>query len=167
LYLQTSSAVGAIFWGYVSDRWATERPGARIFVLGGLILAAGPLAYLTIASPSLALLKLCSAAFGFFAGGMVGNIFGGVFDIVPAGNHGIAAGTMNMIGGVAGGLGVLFAGEWKNSFGLDGVMLAASTAAVISAVILIAIARVRFPVERSAGPLRDRLTRTGNTGTMG
>jgi MFS transporter, Spinster family, sphingosine-1-phosphate transporter len=144
LYLQTSSAVGAIFWGFLSDRWAVVRPGARVFVLAGLILAAGPFAYLTIAAPSLALLKLCSAAFGFFAGGMVGNIFGGVFDIVPVGNHGIAAGTMNMIGGVAGGLGVLFAGEWKNSFGLDRVMLAAAVAAVISAAILMAGARARF-----------------------
>jgi MFS family permease len=151
LYLQTSSAVGAVFWGFVSDRWAAVRPGARVFVLAGLILAAGPFAYLTIAAPSLALLKLCSAAFGFFAGGMIGNIFGGVFDVIPAGNHGIGAGTMNMIGGIAGGLGVLFAGEWKNSFGLDRVMLAAAAAAVMSAIILIVVTQARFSSVRLPG----------------
>ncbi|MEO7649558.1 MAG: MFS transporter, partial [Bryobacteraceae bacterium] len=107
LYLQTSSAVGALFWGWVSDRWAAVRGGARLFVLGGLLVAAGPFAYLTVAASALAILKLYSAAFGFFAGGIVGNIFGAVFDVIPVSNHGVGAGTMNMIGGIAGGLGVL------------------------------------------------------------
>ncbi len=154
LYLQTSSAVGAIFWGFASDRWAAVRPGARVYVLAGLILTAGPLAYFTIAAPSLTLLKFYSSLFGFFAGGIVGNIFGGVFDVIPVGNHGIGAGTMNMIGGVAGGLGVLFAGEWKSAFGLDRVMLAAAAAAVISAVSLLAVAHARLPADR----LRARLS---------
>lgn len=158
LYLQTSSAIGAIFWGFVSDRWAATHPGARVFVLAGLVLIAGPLAYLTIIAPSLEILKLGSAIFGFFAGGIVGNIFGGVFDVIPVDNHGIGAGTMNMIGGVAGGLGVLFAGEWKNSFGFDRVMLAAGAAAVISGAILIAVAHVRLATDQLRAGLSHRFS---------
>lgn len=148
LYLQTSSAVGALFWGLMSDRWAAVRGGARVFVLGGLMLAAGPFAYLTVAAPSLATLKLCSAAFGFFAGGIVGNIFGGVFEVIPVSNHGIGAGTINMIGGVAGGLGVLFAGQWKDSFGLDRVILMAAAAAVTGGIMVIAVGRARIASDR-------------------
>ena len=148
IYLQASSALGALFWGAASDRWAVARAGARVYVLAALILVAGPLAYLTIAAPSLALLKVFSAAFGFFAGGVVGNIFGAVFDIIPAANYGVGAGTMNMIGGVAGGLGVLFAGRWKESYGLDHVMLVSGVAAAAAGLAVLLVARARVLSDR-------------------
>ena len=143
------------------------RGGARLFVIGGLMAACGPFAYLTVASSSLAMLKMFSAAFGFFAGGIVGNIFGAVFDVVPVANHGVSAGTMNMIGGIAGGLGVLFAGQWKDSFGLDMVMLAAAAAVVAGGITVIAVGRAKVASDRARGGLSDPLTVTGNTGIMG
>ena len=110
-----------------------------------------------ISAPSLVLLKVFSAAFGFFAGGIVGNIFGGVFDVIPVGNHGIGAGTMNTIGGVAGGLGVLFAGQWKDTFGLDWVILMSATAVVVGGATVIAVGYARIASDRLRAGLSNPL----------
>jgi hypothetical protein len=74
---------------------------------------------------------------------------------------------MNMIGGIAGGLGVLFAGQWKDAFGRDGVMLAAAAAVVAGGLTVIAVGRVQVASDRARGGLADPLTVTGNTGIMG
>jgi MFS family permease len=156
LPLQVSSVLGAIGGGFLSDRWAVAFRPARLYVLGLVILAAGPFAFLTLWATSLEAVITFSAIFGLFAGGVVGGIFGGVFDVIPERNYGLGVGAMNMIGGIAGGLGVLFAGQWKDTFGIERVMLFTATAASVSAICVLVVVRAYFESDRQRAALSDR-----------
>ncbi|MBI3665478.1 MAG: MFS transporter, partial [Acidobacteria bacterium] len=158
LYLQSSTIAGLLSGGALAD-WAVKRaPAGRFYISALGLLLCAPFAWLTLAVRTLALLKIASAGFGFFAAGMMANIFASSYDVVAERNYGLAAGTLNMIGGVAGGLAMFFAGIWKESFGIEALMLWVALAAAASAVLLMIVVRRRFEADRLRARIAFKIT---------
>src|SRR5438067_76255 len=84
------------------SEWLAQRVRSGRFLIGvfGLV-ACAPFAYLSLASGSLIVAKSASAAFGFFAGLYIANVFAGSYDVIARQNYGLATGVLNLIGGLA------------------------------------------------------------------
>lgn len=147
-YLQASTIAGMLCAGALAD-WTVRRVRAgRFYIAGTGLLMAAPFAYLTLATSSLSMLKLSSAAFGLFSGLMVANVFASAYDVISARNYGLGAGTLNMIGGLAGGASIFLTGRWKESLGIHTLMGGGALAAAFSAVILMIVASKQFARDR-------------------
>ncbi len=131
LSLQGSSLVGVIAGGYLGDKFR------RIVVACAGLILSPPLAYLVFASDNLAAALMATAAFGLVAGFFQANVFAGAYDLVLGSNFGFATGVLNGAGGIAGGLGILFTGIFRESIGLATVVGAAAVLTVASGVALL------------------------------
>ncbi len=156
-WLQAASAAGIFAGGALADWLCRRIPAGRFYIVGAGLLLCSPFAWLAFAATSLAMFKLAAVGFGLFAGMMMSNVVASAYDVVPASSYGIAAGALTMIGGVAGGLSTLFAGEWRDSLGLAPMMACASVAGIVAAVALVMVVRARFDGERCA---RDTMEST-------
>jgi MFS transporter, Spinster family, sphingosine-1-phosphate transporter len=144
LYLQTFCCIGVIGGGALAD-WLVRRvPAARFYMLACGLILCSPFAYLTLAVDSLALLRVASGAFGFFAGLAIANVFAASYDVISERNFSFGAGVLNMIGGLAGGAGALLAGQWKESIGIVALMQWSTGAAILSAAVLVLVTRKNF-----------------------
>lgn len=148
VYLQTSSVIGVISGGVFAD-WLARRVPASRFYVGGLgLLLCAPCAYLTLAVPTLGWLKLCTIAFGLFAGLMVANNYACIYDVLSERNYSFSAGFLNLIGGLTGGIATFVAGLWKDTIGIRGLMEWAAWGAAIGAVAQIVVAMISFRRDR-------------------
>jgi MFS family permease len=118
LFIQVSSAVGVLVGGYVADRFSVRRPEINCLIVAAGDVLSGPLAWATLAAPSLTGLKVLAVAYGFSSGLHVGNIFPAAAKAVKPADYGVAAGLLNLSGGLAGGTGMLLAGRLKATLGL-------------------------------------------------
>lgn len=148
LYLQISSILGILAGGVLGDRAVKWSPAGRFYVVGLGLLLCAPFAYLTLAVRSLALLKAASAGFGFFSGVMIANNFASAYEVVSERNYGLAAGTLNMVGGLAGGGGIYLAGNWKDSVGIEVLMMWGAAGAAAAAVLMMMVVRGSFEGDR-------------------
>jgi hypothetical protein len=63
-------------------------------------------------------------------------------------NYGFGAGTMNMIGGLAGGIGIFSAGLWRASVGMAGVIQWGAAGTALTALIMIIVVFKTFRADR-------------------
>lgn len=148
LYLQAGSAGGILSGGAIAD-WVARRIGAGRFYVAALgLLLCSPLAYFTVATHSLGLLKAASAGFGFFAGLMMSNTVASAYDVIAPSNYGFGAGALTMMGGLAGGLAIFSVGKWKESVGVESLMGWGVLAGLVAAVLLAAVAATQFQSDR-------------------
>lgn len=146
LYLQGSSAMGAILGGFFGDRFASRSSTGRFRVaLAGLFISA-PFAFLVFATDSLLVLKLSACAFGLFAGCFISNSYAAAFDTVSSQNFGLATGVMNMIGGLGSGTAILAAGLWKESLGIPAMTLFAAVVVMALTLVLWIVVERNLPV---------------------
>jgi MFS family permease len=136
LYLQTSTAVGALLGTASVDRLAARFPAARLYFVGAALLCSAPFAALALGSHALPMLKLSTAGFGLFGGCMMGNVYPATYDVVDHRNYGFAIGVLNLFGGMAGGSAIFLAGLWKASIGIGPLMIGAAVFSVAGAVAL-------------------------------
>jgi MFS family permease len=142
LYLQTSTVVGVLSLGVLADWAATRALGARFYIVALGILLSAPFAYSSLRLDSLMSVEIASAGFGFFAGGLHANIAAAAYDVIRPEEYGTGVGALNMIGGAAGGVGMLLAGIWSETVGVAGMMgLAALMSAIAGALLIIVTAR--------------------------
>jgi MFS family permease len=147
LYVQISTAIGVVASGALAD-WAVKRvPPARFYAAGFGILISAPFASMIFHFDSLSWVTIACLGFGLFAGGLHGNVVSAAYDVVPRENYGIAVGALNTIGGLAGGVAVLFAGIWKESVGIPALMGGAATFAAAAAALFLVIVYKNFPRE--------------------
>ncbi|MBI1790427.1 MAG: MFS transporter [Acidobacteria bacterium] len=152
VWLQASSAAGILSGGVLAD-WLSRRMAAgRFYVVAAGLLLCSPFAYLSLAAPSLDGLKFACAAFGLFAGVMLSNVVAAAYDVTGPENYGFSAGALTLIGGLAGGLGILSMGRWKASLGAGTLMGWAAAAGVVSALALAWVVAARFRFERYQRP---------------
>jgi len=146
-YLQGSTALGILSGALFADRMVARVRAVRLYLVGAGVLLSAPFAWIAFESHSLWIMKLASIGFGFFGGWLMANIFAAAYDVIATENYGLGAGVLNLFGGLAGGTSVFVAGYLKSTIGIATLMLGASTSAAASGLLLIAIARFRFPKE--------------------
>ena len=117
-------------------------------VFSGILLSA-PFAYLTLATPSLELLKLSAVGFGLFAGLVMTTAFSAAYDVTEEQNYGISAGVLNGLPGIVSGSGIFLVGLWKESIGITTMMFWVSLASVIAAVFLLITTAIHFHADRA------------------
>lgn len=157
-YLQAATVAGVLTGGFLGD-WAARRAAAgRFYVAGTGLLLSTPFAWLALAAGPLAALKLGCAAFGLLSGLMIANLFASAYDVASERNYGLAAGALNLCGGLAGGASVFVAGLWKHSVGMSALMGWAALASAVGACLLLVAAALAFEGDRR------RLAQDASTG---
>jgi MFS family permease len=144
LFVQLASMVGSPAGGWCADILRGKTPGGRIWVQAIGLLCGAPFVVLCGWTRSVALLILALTAWGFFKGIYDANIFASVFDVIPAGARGKAAGMMNMTGWLGGGIAPVAVGYVAKRSSLSmAIMLAASVYLLGAALLCIAAIRAR------------------------
>jgi MFS family permease len=139
LFLQAGSLAGILMGGVAGD-WLSRRMRAgRLMLVAGGLLVSSPFAIWILATDSLWIASAAGACFGWFAGLMMANVIASAYDLVPQNSYGLAAGVLTLVGGLAGGLAILFAGVWKDSYGIELLMRWAAGGAALSALLLLAV----------------------------
>lgn len=136
IYLQTTTAVGLLGGGVLSDWLYRRTPAARQWVLVTSLVCSAPSLWAIGACETLPATRLAAAAFGLTSGLFMGNIFAAAFEIVPAGLRASAVGILNLFGGMVSGFATLFGGMWKQTLGIDGLLTATAFAYLAAAVVL-------------------------------
>jgi MFS family permease len=155
VYLQVSCVAGVLGGGALAD-WLVRRVTAGRFLsaVAGLACSA-PFAFLSLVAGSLGVAKLSAAAFGFFAGWFISNVFAGAYDVTSRQNYGLATGILNLTGGFAGGAAILATGLWKASLGMTTLMKWQAIASVVSALLLLCVVLARFAPDRRRALARE------------
>lgn len=147
LYLQISCIAGVLSGGVLAD-WLVQRVRSGRFLIAGAGLGGcAPFAFLSLAGGSLTVARLSAAAFGFFAGVFVANTFAAAYDVISKQEYGLAAGILNLIGGLAGGVGILAVGLWKASLGIAPLMKWQAIASCACAILLLTVVVTRFATD--------------------
>jgi predicted MFS family arabinose efflux permease len=155
VYLQVSCVAGVLRGGALAD-WLVRRviAGRFLSAVAGLACSA-PFAFLSLRAGSLGIAKLSAAAFGFFAGWFISNIFAGAYDVTSRQNYGLATGILNLTGGMAGGAAILATGLWKASLGMTTLMKWQAIASVVCALLLLCVVLARFAPDRRRALARE------------
>jgi len=144
VFLQTGLAAGVILGGILGDRFASRVPGGRFYVAAIGLLICAPFATALLAVDSLALLRSFSLIFGVLGGLFVANLYASAYDVIDETHYSFAAGLMNFLGGIAGGLAVFLTGALKGHFGIAWLTGAAATGALASGLALMLVTKLFF-----------------------
>ncbi len=138
VFVQLACGAGVVAGSYLADRL-----GARFQVAAAGLLLAAPFGYLTFAATTPGAATLFSALYGFFAGLMIANAFAAAYEVVPVNQFGLAAGLLNMTGGIAATIMIYSAGVLKETLGFDGLLGWIGLACVATALLMGWYARAR------------------------
>ena len=147
LFVQLSCGAGIVVGGALADRLSKRIPAARFYIAATGILLCAPFGYLTFAAQSLIWATVFSSAYGAFSGLMVANVFAAAYDIVAPGSYGLAAGLLNMAGGMAATIMIYLAGLWKNTLGFEALLGWVALGCGFAALLLMATVVSRFTKE--------------------
>jgi MFS family permease len=104
LYLQGASVAGVLLGGFLADRLAKRFAGGRMLSQAMGLLAGAPLLFAVGMSRTVSPLVIALAGFGLCKGVYDSNIWASLYDTIEAKQRGLAAGLMNSIAWVGGGL---------------------------------------------------------------
>lgn len=143
LFVQLASMAGSPIGGWLADSFRQRTPGGRMLVQAVGLAAGAPFVVLCGWTRSVPLLIFALTAWGFFKGIYDANIFASIFDVIPAEARGRAAGLMNMVGWLGGGIAPLAVGYVAQQSSLSAaIMLTAAVYLVGSALLITAVIRV-------------------------
>ena len=140
-YLQSASVLGVIAGGILADR----RGRIRTQALG--LLAGVPFVFLVGWTRAVPAVILAMTGFGFFKGLYDANIFASLYDVVPVERRAAAAGLLNSLGWVGGGLAPIAIALASARFGMSAAISAASAVYLVCGALL-------WRARRTAGMLR-------------
>jgi len=103
-YLQLASVVGVIAGGVLADRASQRQRGGRIRVQAVGLLLGVPFLFMSGWTRMVGVLVGALAGFGLAKGLYDANIWAALYDVVPARRRGVAAGVMNSLGWLGGGM---------------------------------------------------------------
>ncbi len=137
VFVQLACGAGVLTGSFLADRLARWFSGARFYIAGAGLMLSAPFGYLTFAVHSLFAATLFSAMYGYFAGLMIANAFAAAYEVVPKARFGLAAGLLNMTGGLAATIMIYLAGYLKDSIGFSGLLQWVAPACIITAVVMV------------------------------
>lgn len=140
-YLQIASVTGVLLGGVLADRVAAQRAGGRQIIQAIGLFCGVPFIFLTGWSPSMAGLIAGMIGFGFFKGIYDANIWASLYDVISVNRRGVAAGTMNSLGWLGGGVAPIAIAAAARHFGLSACISATSLIYLGLSVALIVLAR--------------------------
>jgi predicted MFS family arabinose efflux permease len=126
--------VGIILWGIFADKLVDRWPAIRFLTVALGILCCAPFGYWAFHSHSLMAIKFAEAGFGFFSAAVTSNLVSAMCDVIESRSHGFAIGILNLIGGVASGIGTFIGGVWMSSSGTAALMGFVAAVGVLTAV---------------------------------
>ena len=144
IYLQSMAAVGLLGGGLLSDRLYRRTAAARQWVLVASLVGCAPALWALATVTSLESTRIAAAAFGLSSGLFMGNIFAAAFEVVAANLRASAVGVLNLGGGLVSGFGALFGGVWKQSLGIDGLLVITAGVYLAAAALVIAATLTLF-----------------------
>lgn len=103
-YLQLASVLGVIAGGVMADRASQRHRGGRVRVQAMGLLLGVPFLFVSGWTRVVGVLIGALAGFGLAKGLYDANIWAALYDVVPARRRGVAAGVMNSLGWLGGGL---------------------------------------------------------------
>jgi MFS family permease len=103
-FLQIASVFGVITGGWLADVLAVRRKGGRMMIQGIGLIAGAPFIFLTGWTLSIPTLIVGMIGFGYFKGIYDANIFASLYDVVPIERRSVAAGILNSLGWLGGGM---------------------------------------------------------------
>jgi predicted MFS family arabinose efflux permease len=136
--LQGASTLGILAGGYLSDKVSTGNRARRMLFQALCYLAATPFLLVFLGTPGYGLVSVAIFCFSFLRAVGASNEHPVVCDLLPPNMRSTAVGIMNTTNCLAGGIGILMAGRWKEGLGL------ASVFAGVSGLILFAALLVFF-----------------------
>jgi MFS family permease len=150
LYIQVSCGAGMLLGGWLADRLISRMRAARLFVVACGILLSAPFVVLAFTASSVGWFRIYAVGFGLLAGLAIANIFAAAYDLVRDQNYGLAAGVLNMTGGISGGAAMLLVGAYKDTFGISRLVVCAAGSAMVSALVLLAFTRSQLTAKASS-----------------
>jgi MFS family permease len=118
-YLQTASVFGVFSGGLMADALVKKSAGGRLLVQAFGLLCGAPFLFLAGWANAMPYVILAMIGFGYFKGLYEANIFAGLYDIVPTGRRGLAAGILNSLGWLGGGLAPIAVAIGSNHYGMS------------------------------------------------
>jgi MFS family permease len=118
-YLQIASVLGVLCGGVLADGLRRRQAGGRLLAQAIGLLCGVPFLFLTGWAITTPLLILGLVGFGYFKGIYDANIFAGLYDVVPIHRRGSAAGILNSLGWLGGGLAPVLIAVGAATFGLS------------------------------------------------
>ncbi len=140
LFVQLASMAGSPLGGWWADVLRRKMAGGRMMVQAIGLVAGAPFVVLCGWTSSVPLLIAALVAWGFFKGIYDANIFASIFDVIPPEARGRAAGLMNMIGWLGGGIAPVAVGYVAQRSSLSAAIMLAATIYLMGAFFLSAAA---------------------------
>jgi len=117
-YLQIASVFGVITGGWLADVLAVRGKGGRIRTQGIGLICGVPFIFLTGWTFSIPVLIVSMIGFGYFKGIYDANIFASLYDVVPLERRSMAAGIMNSLGWLSGGMAPIAMAAASSRYGM-------------------------------------------------
>ena len=138
LFVQLASMAGAPAGGWWADVLRRKMPRGRMLVQAIGLAAGAPFVVLCGWTRSVPLLIIALTAWGFFKGIYDANIFASIFDVIPAEARGRAAGLMNMVGWLGGGIAPVAVGYVAQRSSLSAAIMLTAGVYLLGALLLAA-----------------------------
>ncbi len=143
-YVQGATLVGVLLGGVLAD-WLYQRTkAARYWLVAGGLLVCAPCVHFIGSSHSLLETKIAAVIFGLSGGFFIANVMASTFEVVPADTRASAVGTLNLVGGIVAGFGVLFGGLWKKTLGIDNLLTIAAGACFGAGILVLVAIKYLF-----------------------
>lgn len=152
LFVQLASMAGSPLGGWLADTMRRRMPGGRALVQAIGLLGGAPFVVLCGWTQSVPVLIAALAAWGLFKGIYDANIFASVFDVIRPEARGTAAGLMNMVGWLGGGVAPLAVGYVAKRSSLSAAIMLAASVYLVGA-LLLAAATIRMQATKHASHL--------------
>jgi predicted MFS family arabinose efflux permease len=140
IFVQLASVPGAITGGLLADFLRARTPRGRILVQATGVLCGAPFVAWCGMTRSVAALMIALTCWGFAKGMYDANIFASMFDVVRPEARGTAAGFLNSLGWIGGGVAPVAVGWIARDHGLGAGIAAASVVYLLAAALLLTAA---------------------------
>lgn len=149
-YLQAASVFGVVSGGLMADALVRKNFGGRLLAQAFGLMCGAPFLFLAGRAGALPFVILAMVGLGYFKGIYEANIFAGLYDVVPVRRRGLAAGLLNSLGWLGGGLAPIAVAVGAAHYGMSACISATAGIYVLIALLLFwgsrKLSRTRAPL---------------------